>query len=278
MATIHIRDLEVFAHHGVFPEEKALGQKFILSADLEIDISQAAAADALKASVHYGEVAKTMTAFLQENTFDLIETAAYRLCREVLQRYPKVAGLTLTLDKPWAPIGLPLKSVGVTCQLAWTPVLISMGSNLGDREQLLHQAKEGLVQSPDVRLQKVSSYYETAPVGPEGQGDYLNACLLGETLLSPQALLRHLQDIEHAAGRTREVRWGPRTLDLDLLYYGDLISSDPDLTLPHPRLQDRTFVLEPATEIAPNFMDPRYQKPVALLYQELLDRLQEAQA
>lgn len=270
MATIHIKGLEVFAHHGVFPEEKSLGQKFILSADLEVSIDQAVAKDNLKASVHYGEVAQRMTDFLQNHRFDLIETAAHRLCHDLMAAFPLIRKITLTLDKPWAPLGLPLDHVGITTTLAWTPVLIALGSNIGDRENFLRGALDGLQTTPGFRLHRVSSFYETSPVGPQDQDDYLNACALGESLLSPEGLLHRLQDLEQEAHRTREVRWGPRTLDLDLLYYGDLVTHHPDLTLPHPRLQDRTFVLEPATEIAPNFIDPRYQKPLSQIYKDLL--------
>lgn len=275
MAQILIKGLEVFARLGVYPEEKSLGQKFIVSAELEVDISKAVAQDDLTASVHYGEVVQSMSSFLQEHNFDLIETAADLLCRELLLQFPLVKGISLEISKPWAPVGLPLETVAVRTQLAWTSVLIALGSNMGDRARYLEIGIEKLEKLDGLRLQRVSSVFKTTPVGKLEQADFFNACAYGETILPPHSLLKKMQAIEQELGRVRKERWGPRTLDLDLLYYGNLISNDPFLTLPHPRLQNRGFVLEPAAEIAPNFVDPRYQKPIASLYQDFLLKKKE---
>ena len=110
---IHVEDLEVFAHHGVFPEENRLGQKFVISLVLYADTRPAGTADRLEQSVHYGEVSAFLTDYMHQNTFQLIETAAEHMAEEVLLHYPLVKGLTLELKKPWAPVGLPLKTVSV---------------------------------------------------------------------------------------------------------------------------------------------------------------------
>jgi 2-amino-4-hydroxy-6-hydroxymethyldihydropteridine diphosphokinase len=132
-------------------------------------------------------------------------------------------------------------------------VAIALGSNLGDRAAYLHAGLAGLRGLPHTVLDAASQLIETAPVGGVDQGPYLNAAALLRTSLPPRELLEALHAIERAHGRdrSREQRWGPRTLDLDLLTYGDVIIDEPGLTIPHPRLHEREFVLEPLAAIAP---------------------------
>lgn len=127
---------------------------------------------------------------------------------------------------------------------------IGLGSNLGDREAHLAGAARALARMGGTRILAASSVWQTPPVGPAGQPDYLNACLRIETVLTPQALLEACLVIEQAHGRERRERWGPRTLDMDILWYDDLEMASDALTLPHPRLTQRAFVLAPLTEIA----------------------------
>jgi 2-amino-4-hydroxy-6-hydroxymethyldihydropteridine diphosphokinase len=138
-----------------------------------------------------------------------------------------------------------------------TLALIGLGSNLGDREANLDVAVAALAGMPGVRLQAVSSYHETTPVGgPGGQGGYLNAAAAIETTLDPFRLHATLRAIEAAAGRERKVRWAARTLDLDLLTFGDELIDTPELVVPHPRMAVRRFVLAPLAEIAPDVVEP----------------------
>ena len=113
MDTIYIKDLEVFANHGVYPEENKLGQKFVISADLSVDVRMAGLTDELEYSVNYGEVSHTIQDFLQKHTFKLIEAAAEGLAAELFCRYPLIRALRLEIQKPWAPVGLPLRTVYV---------------------------------------------------------------------------------------------------------------------------------------------------------------------
>jgi 2-amino-4-hydroxy-6-hydroxymethyldihydropteridine diphosphokinase len=126
---------------------------------------------------------------------------------------------------------------------------IGLGSNLGDSPRILKEAIDQLQSIPHIQIQKVASYYRTKPIGPP-QPDYLNSAATLTTSLSPWQLLDILQGIENLAGRTREVHWGPRTLDLDLLLFGVWQIDSPRLQVPHPRMAERGFVLLPLAEIA----------------------------
>lgn len=131
-------------------------------------------------------------------------------------------------------------------------VVLALGSNLGDRLGILQGAVDTLFAPGPLRLVALSPVYETAPVGGPEQDDYLNAVAVAETLLTPEALLERVQEVERAFHRVREVRWGPRTLDVDVIAYDGLVRTDPALTLPHPRAHERAFVLRPWADIDPD--------------------------
>lgn len=130
-----------------------------------------------------------------------------------------------------------------------TQAYIALGSNLGDREELLKQAVEHLEQQSGVQIVKVSGIYETDPVGYTDQPAFLNMAVSVKTSLSPFELLHVLFDVEQHLGRVRDIRWGPRTIDLDLLLYGDVTMDEEELTLPHPRMMERAFVLVPLRDV-----------------------------
>lgn len=132
---------------------------------------------------------------------------------------------------------------------------IALGSNLGDSCAILEAAIETLAHTPGILVTAKSSWYKTKAVGPV-QPDYVNGCVTLQALMPPQPLLETLLKIEQKFGRIRQERWGPRTLDLDLLLYDDLILQTPTLEIPHPRMRERAFVLVPLAEIAPNWLDP----------------------
>ena len=154
---------------------------------------------------------------------------------------------------------------------------IALGANLGDCRATLEGALAALDASPGVRLLARSRWYRSAPVGPP-QPDYLNGCALLAVALEPEALLERLLATERRYGRARGERWGPRSLDLDLLLMGDRRLSTPQLTLPHPRLQERAFVLVPLAEIAPTWIDPISGLSVAELAAALPAALKGEQA
>ena len=157
--------------------------------------------------------------------------------------------------------------------LATTPeplelVAIALGSNLGASRTTLDQALEALDRNEGVRVIRRSSWYRSAPIGPV-QPDYVNGCALLEVSLAPEALLDVLQATENRFGRVRAERWGPRTLDLDLILYADRRLDTERLVVPHPRFRERAFVLLPLAEIAPGWIDPLTGRTVAALAQDV---------
>ncbi len=147
----------------------------------------------------------------------------------------------------------------------WTRVFVGLGSNLGRRDLHLQAAVHFLSRAPGIHLQRLSRVYETRPVGPVAQGAFLNAVAELLTALSPRDLLERLLSHERTAGRVRTVRWGPRTIDLDILLYGNAEVDEPGLRIPHPELAHRAFVLVPLAELAPGLEVPGIGATVAAL-------------
>lgn len=268
MDHILIQDLEIYANHGVFAEEQKLGQKFLVSIDMELDVSKAAQHDDLTKSVHYGEVADYAAAFMKEHTYKLIETAAEHLAQELLISRPLLKTVSVTIKKPWAPVGMPLDTVAVSVKREWHRAVIAYGSNMEDRRALIEQGIKDLC-VPGVELIKRSDTIETKPVGPVEQGDFLNGCVLVRTVFSPEELLEICHAAEERAHRKREIHWGPRTLDLDIIAYDDLVMETETLTIPHPEMQNRMFVLAPMAQICPDWVHPILHRTV----KKLLDML-----
>jgi dihydroneopterin aldolase/2-amino-4-hydroxy-6-hydroxymethyldihydropteridine diphosphokinase len=257
--TDHIAVQGISAHgrHGVLEWEKQLGQRFVVDLDLEVDLARPGASDDLAHTVNYAEVAADVVGILAGEPLDLIEAVAQRIADAAL-RYPLVEAVEVTVHKPEAPVGVPFTDVSVHIRrLRDVPVVLAMGANLGDAGSTLAAAVAALARVDGVRVDRVSPLFETDPVGGPDQPVYLNAVLLAHTRLAPHRLLAALHRVEANHGRVRDIRWGARTLDLDLVQYGDpttgddIVSGDPDLTLPHPRAHERAFVLAPWASVDP---------------------------
>lgn len=269
MDKIKIENLEIFANHGVFPEETKLGQKFIVSLTLYTDTRTAGLTDDLEKSIDYGRVSSYVTEFMKRNTCRLIESAAERLAAALLTDFSHLHRVRLEIKKPWAPIGLPLESVSVEIERGWHKAWLSIGSNMGDREAFLRRAVRELGELDGCRVGRVSEFLTTKPYGRTDQEDFLNACLELDTLLMPEELLEEIHEIEKRAGRERVLHWGPRTLDIDILFYDREVMETRDLVIPHADLQNRYFVLKPLSEIAPNLRHPVTGKTAVQMLGEL---------
>lgn len=270
MDKIEIKNLEIFANHGVFPEENILGQKFVISATLYTDTRKAGLTDELTASIHYGEVSHMITKFTKEHTYKLLEALAENLCQMLLQELPLLKMITLRVEKPWAPVGLPLETVAVEITRRWHTAYVAFGSNLGDKKKFLDDGIQGLRTTPSCEVEAVSEYLVTEPYGDVEQDEFLNGVLKLRTLLTPEELLDRLHELEAAANRERIIHWGPRTLDLDILFYDNEIIDTPDLHIPHIDMENRDFVLKPMDEIAPYYRHPVLNKTIHQLLNELL--------
>lgn len=246
---ITLKGVSARGFHGVLAAEKRDGQTFVVDVEMDVDLGPAGTSDDLTDTVNYAEVATDVVALVEGESLDLIEALADRIAAKVLSR-PLVESVVVTVHKPQAPVGHPFTDVAVTVErVRETPVVIAIGSNLGEPLETVQNAVSALWIALD--LKAASRVYETVPVGGPAQSAYLNAVVVGTTQMSPQRLLRTMQDIELEHGRVRQERWGPRTLDLDLIQYGDPVF-DTDvrlateaLTLPHPRAHERAFVLVP---------------------------------
>jgi dihydroneopterin aldolase/2-amino-4-hydroxy-6-hydroxymethyldihydropteridine diphosphokinase len=256
------------------------GQEFVVDAVLWLDTAAAAAADDLSLTADYGTIADRLAAIVSGEPVALIETLAERLAAACLAD-PVVREAEVTVHKPQAPVSQQVADITVTiCRRAGPAgrpspgsgsdpggeraVVLAVGSNLGDRMTNLQLGLDVLA-GGGLDLRAVSSIYETDPVGGEGQGDYLNAVLLAVSALPAHDILARCAAAEAAAGRVRTVRWGPRTLDVDIIMCGNQTSADPKLTLPHPLAHERAFVLAPWLEVDPQAVLPGWGPVAGLL-------------
>lgn len=268
---ITITGVEAIGHHGVFDHEKRDGQPFLVDVTLGCDLRAAGHSDALADTVNYGEVAADIVARIEGEPFDLIERLAAVIADDALRR-PLVDEVEVTVHKPQAPVGVPFGDVTVTVHRRRpVPVVVALGANLGDPVATLSAAVGRLRETPGLAVVAVSDLVETDPVGGPDQPAYLNAVLLGTWDGPPRDLLRAFHALEADLGRTREVRWGPRLLDLDLIQVGEpggrseVLSRDEALTVPHPRAHERAFVLVPWHQVAPDAhlrMGSRWSDPI----------------
>ena len=262
MDKIYIKDLEIFANHGYFQEEKKLGQKFILSFELDLDLSGAGEEDNLDKTVHYGILCEEIEKEFTKTSYDLIEKAAEEIVNFILLKYEAVDKVKLKLKKPWAPVRKHLDYVAIEIERQWHKAYIAIGSNLGDKEKNIKEALEIISNSKHTKINKIAKYYNTEPVGYTDQGEFLNTAIEIKTLLNPKNLMKFLLEVEKSLKRERIIKWGPRTLDLDVIFYDDLISSDEEIIIPHPRMEERLFVLNPLCDIAPYKLHPILNKRI----------------
>lgn len=256
MDRILIDDLRVLTVIGALPHEREAAQPLRIDLAIGLDLRDAGASDDLDATVHYGLVAERIVEAAQQSKHILLERLAAEIADIVLafDRVEEVDVLVTKLRPPVpAAVGTTAVRIVRTRAEAIAPPLrsheaiVALGSNLGDREGFLRHAIRELG-----NVVAMSDVYETEPVGgPDAQGAYLNMVVKVDTSLDPYAFIRRCQRIESSALRQRVVHWGPRTLDVDLLFFDDVHIDSEELTVPHPRIEERRFVLTPLSDVAP---------------------------
>jgi dihydroneopterin aldolase / 2-amino-4-hydroxy-6-hydroxymethyldihydropteridine diphosphokinase len=268
---IRLVGVRATGHHGVLESERRDGQEFAVDVVLHLDTRPAAASDDLGTTVDYGALARVVAGIVRGESVQLIETLADRIARACLVD-PAVLAADVAVHKPAAPIaerfddvvlavrryrgGDRASAAALTAGGAEVDAVLALGANLGDRMAILRSALSALSAVPGIDVRAVSGVWETAPVGGPPQPDYLNAVILIRTRLPARALLAAGHGIEAALGRRRGARWGPRSLDIDLIAYADLINAEDDLEVPHPRASGRAFVLAPWNEVDPRAVLP----------------------
>jgi 2-amino-4-hydroxy-6-hydroxymethyldihydropteridine diphosphokinase/dihydroneopterin aldolase len=252
--TIEICNLKIEAAHGLLQQEKNNPQRFEVSARIRCDLTIAGESDDISFTFDYREIANLLRDVFNASPVNLIEFLAAKcvslICDIAAELITFVSSVEVTVCK--------LKALGLDCSAKVTVrrpvkrrVFIGLGSNLGDKMAHIKYAVDNL---PD--LKRVSDVYETTPVGgPGDQNNYLNAVAELYTDLHPHELLKVAKSLEAEKGRVRGPRWGPRTLDVDILTAGNLKISNQELTVPHPELKARRFVLVPLMQLAPDLVD-----------------------
>lgn len=258
MEKIILKNLAFYAYHGAMKEENILGQKFFIDLVLHADIYDSGYSDDVKDTVHYGEVYETVKSIVENRKYNLIETLAQKIIDEIFEKFEKVKEVEITVKKPEAPVPGIYDYFAVSLHRKKKEfsnrAYLGIGGNIGDRKENIKKALKYLEKSENIKLIKASSLYETEPWGYEDQEWFLNIVVEIETDLKPFELLDFCQYIENKLKRVRKVRWGPRTIDVDILLYNDIKSEDEKLIIPHPRMMERAFVMVPLFELNENLI------------------------
>ena len=235
----------------------------------KVDTRAAGKTDELELSVSYGDICRCVKKEMTKQNDKLLERVAERLAECILLQFPLIKEVEIEVKKPWAPVLMHVDYTSVKIKRSWHKVYIGVGSNLGEREEYMKLAKEKVSALPDTKNFKSASIIETEPYGYTEQGKFLNTVYSIETLDTPVEFLDKLHQIENEAERKREIHWGPRTLDLDILMYDDLVMNERRLTIPHKEMHKRLFVLEPLEEIAPYLMHPLLGQTITQLKEKI---------
>ncbi len=272
---IRIKNLEVYSNQGEQRDGTKPGQKFFLDAVLYTDTRAAGFSDEMQKSVDYNAVCYFASEYLKRHSFKLMESMAELLAAEILMEIPQVDRVDIEIKKPGTSIQAPVESVSVAISRGWHTVDLSIASGMGDRRTNLMDAVRALEANPRNRRVRRSSVTEPQPYGEAGQQSYFNVAVEMQTLYTPRELLEYLRELEDKAGPGQRDRPGLRVLDMDIVFYDDIVMGESDLVIPHPDMQNRMSVLGPLSEICPGKLHPVFNKSVMRMRRELERRQQE---
>lgn len=272
MFRIIIKDLNLFGYHGVKESEKKDGQNFCFNIEILLNKNSFLNGDSIENTLNYSEVIKLVKDINSNRRFNLLETLSQEIANRIMGMSFLIEKVSVKIEKTSPPIKENIESVGVEYILdrkslesggegklesSEVDVYMSLGSNIGNRENNLRKAVDLIGRSPNINIIKVSSIYETEPMYFKDQDSFYNIVLQAQVdrELSPFEMMGFLKGIEYGFGRKRsEKRYGPRIIDIDLLYYGEMVIESNFFTVPHPGIEERKFVLVPFSEIAPEFI------------------------
>lgn len=269
---IKVTNMKVFAYHGVLEKEKKNGQDFFLNAKVYVDMRKAGLTDKLEDTINYDSVCIFLAEVFAEKVFDTIEAAAEYTLQEVIVNFPTIQAMELEVRKPHAPLTYVPEDISVTIYREWHTVYLSFGSNVGNPTGHINEAIAILKNPYAIRNVKRSNLYVTKPYGPVEQNDFVNGCLEMETYMDPEELVEYIHEIEDYFERDRSIHWGPRPIDMDIVFWDDEVYNSKALTIPHVDMENRMFVLEPLSELCPGKRHPVWGKTVAQLKKELSER------
>ncbi len=262
---IILKNFEVLARHGVNAEEKVNAQRFLISAKVVVDEVER---DDVECTVSYSHVKKLVKAYTEENCFDLIETLADGLAKGILLAFPLAREAEVAVKKPDAPMSGKFDYVAVVASRKWERAYLSLGSSMGDKNAYLDMAISSLCVD-GVRNIVESSRIVSSPYGGVAKNEFLNSAVELETYFTPKELLRLANSIESAAMRERSLRWGDRTLDVDILLFGNEVINQKRIIIPHYDMINRVFVLKPLAELNAHLIHPVVKKSIKQLLLEL---------
>ena len=266
---IKVTNMKVFAYHGVLEEEKKNGQDFFLNAKVYVDMRKAGLTDKLEDTINYDSVCIFLAEVFAEKVFDTIEAAAEYTLQEIIVNFPTIQAMELEVRKPHAPLTYVPEDISVTIYREWHTVYLSFGSNVGNPTGHINEAISMLKNPYAIRNVKRSELFVTKPYGPVEQNDFVNGCLEMETYMDPEELVEYIHEIEDYFERDRSIHWGPRPIDMDIVFYDDMVYNSKTLTIPHADMENRMFVLEPLSQLCPGRRHPVWGKTVAQMKKEL---------
>lgn len=252
MDKILVNDLEVFGSHGA--DQKL--DKFLISAELTLNLKTAGDTDRISQTINYVDLCSDIEKYFSGLDHKLIESSVEDLASHILLNYISVRHVILTIKMISIPKEKKIGYTGIKIEREWHTAFIGVGSNLGDRYKNILAAENAINSSSNCKVVKLSKIYETEPFGYLDQDKFLNCVFEVKTLLTPLQFINSLLEIEESLKRERIIHWGPRTIDLDILFYDDIITSFEAAVIPHPRMHERMFVLKPLCDLTPYYVHP----------------------